>query len=72
MSNYLSEHHHLDELANQLLVEESITKALPGLKPDRKVVILIDYNNQEYTARDMGVQLDLKAQTGRPSCRERG
>lgn len=49
----------LDDLASQIILEEQITKALPGLRKDQRTAIFIDYNNFYWTLRDLGVTINM-------------
>lgn len=49
----------MDDLASQIILEEQITKALPGLRKDQRTAIFIDYNNIAYTLNDLRVQINM-------------
>lgn len=49
----------MDDLADQIILEERITKALPGLRKDQRTAIFIDFNNFSWTLNDLGVQVNM-------------
>lgn len=58
--NGIVDNESMNDLASRIVVEEQITKALPGLKKDQRVALFIDYNNFEYMLKDLGVSVNMR------------
>ena len=58
--NDIVKHEDLSNVAERIILEEKITKALPGLRKDQRTVIFIDFNNFEWTLKDLKVSINFR------------